>query len=300
MCLPSTRTRVGRERACAPNTLPVRRWQARQWQMEETTGSPSAERRSWSAAASCLAGAHRADPTDAYTLAPVRESEEQISRSTGSGYGLAQLEELDQIAYEGCTLCPARHHFGIRAFGVNAWTAADVKGDWLIPEHEEESGDAGAVRAARGRAVFELDGERHDAPAGTLVYVQAGVKRTAFAEEGSTAILAVGATPGKAYVGGGWELWAEAPPALRGGRVRGDRRLSPRARRGLSRGSDADDNASPAWRRSPAARPTRSSTCGGRSSGPTSSRLREATRTSMRSATSPLSAARRRLSLLRP
>src|SRR5262245_45503624 len=36
-----------------PNALPVRRWQARQWQMETTNGSPSTSRRScpqWQAA----------------------------------------------------------------------------------------------------------------------------------------------------------------------------------------------------------------------------------------------------------
>ncbi len=35
----------------------------------------------------------------------------------------------------------------------------------------------------RGRARFELDGERVEAPAGTFVFVRPGVKRTAFAEE---------------------------------------------------------------------------------------------------------------------
>ncbi len=35
-----------------------------------------------------------------------------------------------------------------------------------------------------------------------------GVKRTAFAEEPETTIIALGATPGKAYEPVGWELWA--------------------------------------------------------------------------------------------
>jgi tetratricopeptide (TPR) repeat protein len=34
------------------------------------------------------------------------------------------------------------------------------------------------------------------------------VKRTAFAEEPGTTILAVGATPGQVYTPTGWELWA--------------------------------------------------------------------------------------------
>ena len=53
-----------------------------------------------------------------------------------------------------------------------------------------------------------LDGERVDAPAGTFVCARPGVKRTAFAEEPGTTLLAVGATPGQAYEPRGWELWA--------------------------------------------------------------------------------------------
>jgi tetratricopeptide (TPR) repeat protein len=46
------------------------------------------------------------------------------------------------------------------------------------------------------------------APAGAFVFVRPAVKRTAFAEEPGTTILAVGATPGQVYQPVGWELWA--------------------------------------------------------------------------------------------
>jgi tetratricopeptide (TPR) repeat protein len=59
-----------------------------------------------------------------------------------------------------------------------------------------------------GRATFVLDGERVDAPAGTFVFARPGVKRTAFAEEPETTIVALGGTPGKAYEPLGWEIWA--------------------------------------------------------------------------------------------
>jgi hypothetical protein len=58
-----------------------------------------------------------------------------------------------------------------------------------------------------GRAAFELDGERFDAPAGTLVLARSGTKRTAFAEEPETTILAYGGIVGQAYEVSGWELW---------------------------------------------------------------------------------------------
>jgi tetratricopeptide (TPR) repeat protein len=83
-------------------------------------------------------------------------------------------------------------------------------GDRIINEHDESEGDEGLEElylVHRGRATFELDGERVDAPAGTLVYARPGVKRTAFAEEAGTTIVAIGGTPGKAYVASGWEVW---------------------------------------------------------------------------------------------
>jgi hypothetical protein len=151
------------------------------------------------------------------TLGPVRGSGEPVDRGTVSGYAVARLEELDDIAYRECTLRPVRHHLGIRAFGVNAWTAPKA-GNRLIPEHDEDDdGNEELYVVTRGRAVFELDGKRSDAPAGTLVFVRPGVKRTAFAEEDGTAILAVGATPEKAYIGGGWELWAKLRPQYEAG-----------------------------------------------------------------------------------
>jgi tetratricopeptide (TPR) repeat protein len=112
---------------------------------------------------------------------------------------------------------PLRHHFGITAFGVNAWTGRRA-GDRIINEHDEaEDGSEELYLVLQGRATFELDGERRAAPAGTLVFVRAGVKRAAFAEEPGTTILAVGGVPGQAYVPGGWELWAPLRPLYEAG-----------------------------------------------------------------------------------
>jgi hypothetical protein len=65
--------------------------------------------------------------------------------------------------------------------------------------------------------VFELDGERVDAPAGTFVFASPGVKRTAFAEEPETTIVAIGGVAGKAYEPVGWELWAPIRPQYEAG-----------------------------------------------------------------------------------
>jgi mannose-6-phosphate isomerase-like protein (cupin superfamily) len=132
-------------------------------------------------------------------------------------FRVATVDELQDIAYrEGTHMRPVRHHLGITAFGTNAWTAAAV-GDRLMPEHEEDEGSEELYVVLRGRARFEIDGETVDAPAGTLVFVQPETKRTAFAEEAGTTVLAVGSTVGKPYEAGGWEVWAEFHPAYEAG-----------------------------------------------------------------------------------
>jgi len=69
-----------------------------------------------------------------------------------------------------------------------------------------------------GHATFELDGASLDAPAGTFVRVNPGVRRTAFAREAETTVLALGATPGKAYAASGWEVWGPLAPLYNAGR----------------------------------------------------------------------------------
>ena len=125
-----------------------------------------------------------------------------------SGYAVARLEEIDEISDGRCPFRPVRQHFGITSFGVNAWTGREA-GDRIINEHVEEEGEQEELYLVqRGRARFELDGERVDAPAGTFVFVRTGVKRTAFAEEAGTTLVALGGTPGEAYQPEGWEIWA--------------------------------------------------------------------------------------------
>jgi tetratricopeptide (TPR) repeat protein len=135
-----------------------------------------------------------------------------------SGYAVAHLDEIDEMDDGRCPWRPVRHHFGITAFGVNAWTAREA-GDRIINEHDESEPDSNEelYLVLRGRAVFELDGDRVVAPAGTLVFARPGVKRTAVAEEPETTIIALGGTPGKAYEPHGWELWAPLRPLYEAG-----------------------------------------------------------------------------------
>src|SRR3954470_8086678 len=127
-----------------------------------------------------------------------------------SGYAVARIDEIDEITDGRCPWRPVRQHFGITSFGVNAWTGQNA-GDRIINEHDESDEDDSQEElylVQRGRARFEIDGERVDAPAGTFVYVRPSARRTAFAEEPGTVVVALGATPGKAYEPTGWEYWA--------------------------------------------------------------------------------------------
>jgi hypothetical protein len=136
-----------------------------------------------------------------------------------SGYAVAHLEEIDEISDGRCPKRPVRHHFGITAFGVNAWTGREA-GDRIINEHDESEDQdlqEELYLVQSGRARFELDGERVDAPAGTFVFARPSVKRTAFAEEPGTTIVALGGVPGKAYEPYGNEVWAPLRPLYESG-----------------------------------------------------------------------------------
>jgi tetratricopeptide (TPR) repeat protein len=124
-----------------------------------------------------------------------------------SGYTVTQLSEIDEINDGRCPFRPVRHHFGIMSFGVNTWTAKRA-GDRIINEHDEADENEELYLVQHGHARFELDGERVDAPAGTFVFARPGVKRTAFAEEPETTIVAMGGTPGEVYEPSGFEIWS--------------------------------------------------------------------------------------------
>jgi tetratricopeptide (TPR) repeat protein len=133
-------------------------------------------------------------------------------------YRVAHVDEIEEIDDGRAPMRAVRHHFGITAFGVNAWTG-DQAGARIINEHDESEPDSQEELyvVLRGRASFEVDGERLDAPAGTLVFVPPGVKRTALGEEPGTTIIAIGGVPGKPYEPGGWELFAPLRPLYEAG-----------------------------------------------------------------------------------
>src|ERR1051325_11164394 len=122
---------------------------------------------------------------------------------------VAHLDEIAEVDDGRIPWKPVRHHFGIKSFGINAWTG-QAAGDRIINEHDEADvadQQEELYFVQTGRARFELDGEKVDAPAGTFVYVEPAVTRTAFADEPGTTIVSIGATPGGADGARGWGAW---------------------------------------------------------------------------------------------
>jgi tetratricopeptide (TPR) repeat protein len=137
-----------------------------------------------------------------------------------SGYEVVQINDLESfpVDEEGLTWRPIRRRFDIRAFGVNAYTAGR-EGQRVVEEHRETNGHEELYVVIAGRATFTLDGEEHDAPAGTLVHCPPETLRSAFAAEPGTTVLGIGAKPGEAFEPSGWEWTFAAFTLLKEGKT---------------------------------------------------------------------------------
>jgi len=114
-----------------------------------------------------------------------------------------QVARLDEIERRDRDI-PVREHFGIHAFGINAYTPSED--GTLISDHDESgSGQEELYVVLDGAATFEIDDDTIDAPAGTFVFVRPESRRKA---TGEGTVLALGAAPGKAYEAIDWgDAW---------------------------------------------------------------------------------------------
>jgi tetratricopeptide (TPR) repeat protein len=128
--------------------------------------------------------------------------------------GTVKLSDLAIQMGSGPRWAMIRSHFGISAFGVNAYIA-DEPGLPIIGEHDElgvaSGGHEELYFVGSGDATFTVDGDEIEAPAGTFVFVRdPAAKRKAVANEGGTTIVIVGAKPGEAFTPSNWERQAPA------------------------------------------------------------------------------------------
>ena len=105
---------------------------------------------------------------------------------------------------------------------MNAYTC-HTDGGPLVEEHDELGDTAGGHEEVyvviTGHAVFTLDGEEVDAPAGTVVAVHdPAVRRGARALTAGTTALAVGGAPGRPFEVSKWEYAFRADAEAHRGR----------------------------------------------------------------------------------
>lgn len=129
---------------------------------------------------------------------------------------IVHLDELEAVAGPGSlTWRPVRLALGIRAFGCNAYTAAEEGQDVVEPHSEDPKlAHEELYFVAAGRASFAIDGETHDAPAGTYVFVpDPASHRHAVATEANTTVLSFGGPP--TFEPSAWEWAFRAGPLIR-------------------------------------------------------------------------------------
>ena len=173
-----------------------------------------------------------------------------------SAYEVRRIEDLEKIPVADADVNwrPIRRALGIRAFGINAYTADE--GTHVVEEHTETQLQHEEVYVVvSGRARFILGDDEVEVAAGAFVFVRdPQSKRGAVALEDGTTVVAIGGKPGEAYVASAWESWFMAAPY----RDRGDYERGTRDHR---RGSEAASRPSGAALRDRvlrgAARPTR-------------------------------------------
>ena len=125
------------------------------------------------------------------------------------------LDELEALPGPGTlTWLPVRATLGLHAFGANAYRAEEAGHDVVEPHTEDpDAAHEELYFVARGRAIFTLDDESHDAPAGTYVFVpDPATHRHAVAAEPGTTVLSFGGPP--VFTPSAWE-WSFRAAAYR-------------------------------------------------------------------------------------
>jgi hypothetical protein len=135
-----------------------------------------------------------------------------MADETSRTWKVAHIDDIPWEEGEGPTTewKPVRRYFGIGSFGTNASRATEA-GAVLTHDHTEVD-EAGTRHEelfliVSGRAVYRVDGEEIDAPAGTFLYVRdPATMRGVVAKEAGTWMLALGAEPGAVYAPSEWDL----------------------------------------------------------------------------------------------
>lgn len=131
---------------------------------------------------------------------------------------LVHVDELEAIELsEGFVWRPVRGHFGIQAFGVNAYTPGASK--QIVEEHTEGTLEHEEIYLVlRGRVRFTIGDDEHELGQGQLVFVRdPSLRRGGVALTDDAAVLAIGGKPGEPFEVSAWEFIFRAAPAIKSG-----------------------------------------------------------------------------------
>jgi quercetin dioxygenase-like cupin family protein len=126
---------------------------------------------------------------------------------------IAHVDELDAIALpDGFVWRPVRRRFGIKAFGVNAYTPGES--GQVVESHTEDQLEHEEIYLVlRGRVRFTVGEDDHELGPGQLVFVRdPQLRRGAVALTDDAAVLALGGKPGQPYEVSAWEAMFAAVP----------------------------------------------------------------------------------------
>lgn len=146
-----------------------------------------------------------------------------MQNSSGSAR-VVRPGEMEPIEVAGGLFHPVRRILGVRAFGINAYSARSA-GDQLIEQHTETGSGSGRQEelylVLTGRAVFTVDGQQIDAPAGTIVFIpDIATVRSAVAAEADTTAIVVGGPAERPLPVSPFEYWFVAEEPYRAGDYR--------------------------------------------------------------------------------
>lgn len=121
-----------------------------------------------------------------------------------NGYTIKHRDEFESMEGSGgSTWGLARKALGTSAFGFNL---VEIEPGGQIPEHDETgSGQVELFIVLEGDAVMRLEGEEHDAPAGTFASIEPPASRTILnRSDAPVTALLIGVHPAGDYNAPGW------------------------------------------------------------------------------------------------
>lgn len=119
-------------------------------------------------------------------------------------YTIKHRDEFESMEGSGdCTWRLARKALGTSAFGFNL---VEIESGGQIPEHDESgSGQVELYLILEGQAVLRIEGEDHDAPAGTFASIEPPVGRTILnRSEAPVVAMLIGVQPEGGYEPMSW------------------------------------------------------------------------------------------------